>query len=527
MAEGKHFLKLGGRLRAYQESSNSTANFNGTYTFRSLDAYKLSKPEQFKLTTGNPAADVGLVDVGLYFQDDWRFRPNMTFSYGLRFETQNYIHDHADIAPRVGFAWGLGGSNNKSPKTVLRTGFGMFYDRFGENLALQAERLNGVLQDQIIIKNPTFYPCSDLSCIQGTRTGFNSRYQIAPNLRAPYSMQAGVTLERQLTKTANVSMTFLRSRGVHQFLVSNINTPLPGTYNPADPTSGVRPFGNVGNIFQYQSDGIYDQKQLIVNSNVRMAKLTLFGFYMLNYANTDAPGAGGGGFGGRASASFPSDPYNIGADYGRAPYDVRHRVFLGGAVTLPRGISFSPFLIAQSGSPFNITVPTDLKGTSVFNARPSFASSLSNPANVVVTQYGTFNALPVPGETIVPFDYGTTPGRFSLNARVSKTFGFGKRAEGNAGGGPGMRPGPGPGGPVRIEGGHGGPGGPMGGAGSGQRYSLTFAVSARNVFNIVNTAAPSGVLGSPFFGVPNALMGGPFSSGSSNRRIDLQVSFSF
>jgi hypothetical protein len=67
----------------------------------------------------------------------------------------------------------------------------------------------------------------------------------------------------------------------------------------------------------------------------------------------------------------------------------------------------------------------------------------------------------------------------------------------------------------------------MGGAVSGQRYSLTFAVSARNVFNIVNTAAPSGVLGSPFFGVPNALMGGPFSSGSSNRRIDLQVSFSF
>ena len=43
------------------------------------------------------------------YQDDWRVRSNITFSYGLRFETQNHIHDHADLAPRLGFAWGVGG----------------------------------------------------------------------------------------------------------------------------------------------------------------------------------------------------------------------------------------------------------------------------------------------------------------------------------------------------------------------------------------------------------------------------------
>ena len=539
MAKGAHFLKFGGRLRGYQEEDTSTANFNGTFTFRKLADYQSGTPEQFKITTGSPSANVGLVDVGVYFQDDWRFRPNMTFSYGLRYETQNYIHDNTDFSPRLGFAWGLGGGRNKAAKTILRAGFGMFYDRFGENLALQAERVNGVLEQQIIIKNPTFYPCSTLSCIQGTNTNVVSRYQVGSNLRAPYAMQGGVTLEQQLTKTANLSVTYLKSRGLHQFLINNINTPLPGTFNPGDPNSGIRPFGNVGNIFQYQSDGTYKQNQLIVNGNVRMAKLTLFGFYSLSYVDTNASGAGGGGFGGRASAAFTSNPYNLNADYGRASYDIRHRVFTGGSISLPHGVSFSPFLVAQSGPPFNISVPTDLLGTSVFNQRPSFASSLSNPANVVVKPgFGAFNTVPVPGETIVPVNYLTAARLFSLNARVSKTFGFGRRAEGSGGamrGGTfgGRGPGGPGGGPVRMEGGHGGPGGPMGGGGaSGQRYSLTVAVNARNVFNIVNTNPPSGVVTSSFFGVPNSLAGGRgpggfFSSGTAPRKIELMLMFNF
>ncbi len=107
---------------------------------------------QFSIITGQPRSDVTLVDAGLYGQDDWRIRPNMTLSYGLRFETQNDIHDHGDFAPRISFAWGLGGGGKKAaPKTVLRAGFGMFYDRFPYNLVLQAERLNGFTQQQTIV----------------------------------------------------------------------------------------------------------------------------------------------------------------------------------------------------------------------------------------------------------------------------------------------------------------------------------------------------------------------------------------
>ena len=80
-------------------------------------------------------------------------------------------------------------------------------------------------------------------------------------------MQTGVTLERQITKSSNIAVTYLNSRGVHQFYTDNLN--------PADPITGMRPDG-INNIYQYQSDGTFKQNQLIINGSIRMgAKLSL------------------------------------------------------------------------------------------------------------------------------------------------------------------------------------------------------------------------------------------------------------
>jgi hypothetical protein len=539
LVAGNHIWKFGGRLRTYGDQNTSTANFNGSYTFPFLSQYQAAEqaiaagqpipvadlPSQFTLTatgaSGSPTVSTTVVDAGLYVGDDWKVRPNVTLSYGLRFETQNEIHDHGDWAPRIAVAWGLG-RKGSSPKTVLRAGFGMFYDRFTTDLVLQSLRLNGVTQQKYVVSAPqtTFYPTVPPPSSLPPTTA-PTVYQIDPNLHAPYTMQSAISVERQLSKTANLAVSYLHSRGVHALLSRNINAPLPGTNDPNNPAN--RPLGTLENIYQYESEGTFKQNQLIVNANVRMGtKLSLFGYYTLNYANSNTAGAN----------SFPSNQYNIDQDYGRAAFDTRHRLFLGGSVGLPYLIRLSPFLIASSGSPFNITTGTDLNGDSIYNDRPSFASSLSNPADVHVTKYGTFNAVPVAGETIIPINYGTGPGRFTMNLRVGKTIGFGKVAEragagsGAFGGGPGGERHGGGGGFGRAQGG----GGMMMGSSSNHRYNLTLSVTARNLFNNVNRNNPIGNLSSPAFGISNGLAGGPFQSASAsaaNRRIDLQALFTF
>jgi hypothetical protein len=190
-------------------------------------------------------------------------------------------------------------------------------------------------------------------------------------------------------------------------------------------------------------------------------------------------------------------------------------------------------MVANAGAPFNITTGQDENGDSIFNDRPAFATDLSRPS-VVQTPLGAFDTAPIAGQTIVPINFGKSPAQFTLNMRLSKTIGIGPKTEaadnqqqGRQRGGPGGIPGagrPGAGGGPR-----GGPGrGPFGGAEkSSQRYSLTFSANARNIFNDVNPAPPIGNLSSALFGKSTALAGGVFNTQSANRRIDLQVAFSF
>ncbi len=553
LIHGNHMTKFGGRLRSTQDTNSSQAGFNGTFSFSSLtespstptavtgncltqsqsppcpvslfyaeNALKngqIPYATQLTYTIGSPAASVHYYDAGLYVQDDWRVRPNITLSTGLRFETQNAIHDHGDWAPRLGFAWGVGG-RSAPPKVVIRGGYGIFYDRFGSGNILQTERLNGVVQQQFIIDNPTCFPGVDVALTSiggcGTPSSTTSNiYQIGSRLHAPYTLQGALGVERQLTKSATLSMIYLNSRGFDQFVTINAAAPYPGTACAPNcpPIAG-------GNIYRYVSEGNFKQNQLIVNTNVKVgAKVQLFGFYTLSYANSDTSGG------------FPTNSYNIAQDYGRASFDVRHRFFLGGSIAFPYLIRLSPFMVVSSGAPFNITTPIDINGDQVYNDRPGLVSTagcstVSVTGNIYCTPLGTFDATGATGR-LLPVNYATGPNRFVMNLRLTKTFGLGPKLK-SASGHP--QPGGGPGG-------HGPRGGPLFGGGGGpppmssnsdRRYNLALGLGVRNLFNNVNTANPTAVLGSKFFDIPNALQGGPFSQGSSaNRRIELQATFNF
>ena len=555
---GKHALKYGGRLRATTDDYLSSAFFNGTYVFGSrpdprvsgcnvanppstcpqltgLQAYQImlqaiasgdtptnvatgiangGGPSFYSLNSsaaGNATADVTWFDGGLFVQDDWRIRPNVTLSTGLRYEIQNDLGDHTDFAPRVGLAWGLDGNGkNKSPKTVLRAGYGIFYDRFTSDLVLQQELQNGFVQQQFQVQNPSFFNPNQTTPVSqsGTREVV---YHVNDSLRSPYIMQTGVSVERQLGKYANLSVTYLNSRGVHQFYTNYVPL-IPGA--PPPPTPQI--------TYEYASGGIFKQNQLIVNTRTQMgANVTLWGYYTLNYANSDTSGAG-------YIPSIPcgapnlslGTPCGIDEDYGRASFDVRHRAFVGGTASFRWGFRLSPFLIAQSGPAFNITTGQDLYGINTFNTRPTVGACGS--PGVKAAAFGCFNEVAQPGQIGIPINEETGPARFSLNLRLSKTFGFGAKKETSARGG-GMSGGTfgrGPGGP------HGDHGGMWGGP-SENHYNLTLSVNARNVFNYVNVSNPIGNLSSPVFGESNGLVGGPFSSSTANRLIYLQCLFNF
>ncbi len=153
----------------------------------------------------------------------------------------------------------------------------------------------------------------------------------------------------------------------------------------------MRPNGKNENLYQYQSGGIYHQNQLITNFSIRERKLSLFGFYVLNFAKADTSGV-------RPTFlpinSIPRE------DYGRSTFDVHNRFLLGGNYQAPLGISISPFMVLNSGTPFNITVGQDLNGDNQFNDRPAFATSSST--DVINTKYGDFDLNPGADEARIP-----------------------------------------------------------------------------------------------------------------------------
>jgi hypothetical protein len=289
---------------------------------------------------------------------------------------------------------------------------------------------------------------------------------------------------------------------------------------------------------------------MIVNVNARFTpNFSIVGFYNLTAANSDG-----------GSGNAVSNSYNLSQDYGRASFASRNMVFMMANYQAKWGIRFSPFLIATSGKPYNITTTNDLTGDNFFNNRPSLAASsfctTPNPG-YAQTQFGCLDTDPAgPGQTYtpIPINEGNGPAAVALNLRVSRAFGIGpKLAAGGDNNGPPPGGGPGGGGPGGGRGGGGGGGGGfgpggfgggggprgMGGPGTGHKYSLTFSAQALNLFNDIDYGTPvgsviptldptTGLFGpGPQFGKSTSLAGGIFSSGSAARRIFFNATFSF
>jgi hypothetical protein len=588
ISQGAHAVKVGARARETSITDFSTSNFNGSYSFSlapnvvpaclqsyavggytptSLDLYRQTQlelsqgipistivaqgcgPTQFTLSSGTPLLHVRQEDLGVFVQDDWRAKPNLTVSLGLRFETQNNVHDHNDWAPRVAIAWAPFAKKNAPSKTVIRAGYGWFYSRIPIGDAESALRNNGYTQQSYQLNSTalplSFYPNLPSASVLGGATLVQQNIDIIDrSAKAPILMQTSLGVERSLPGKTTLSFNYINSRGVHVLRQRDINAPLPGPY-----AAGVTqlPYVGFGPIYNYETSGIFKQSQYITNVNTRFnRRFSLNGYYVLGFAHTNAQG-------------LPMNQYNDNADWGRASYDKRHSGYIGGTINLPWGVNAAPFITMASGGPFNITTGGYFAGDGIANLRPAFATAPGPNSKVITTKYGVFDLNPTTGEAYIPYNYGQGPGNFSANIRLSRTWGWGEKVAPNPNGRGGGPDGGGPGGPAGGRGGGfgvasgggggggrgGGGGGPRGGGGapgggggrgggaSGKKYSLTASINARDFINHVNLGNPTGLVTSPFFGQSTALAGGGgggFGGGGSAagvRRIEFSLRLSF
>jgi hypothetical protein len=491
-ALGSHALRFGTRLRSYREASYTTAGSNGAYLFQSTSDYLAGIPYQYTGTLiSNPSVRTLLFDGAIFLQDEWRMKPTINVSLGLRLEGQSHIHDPMDAAPRVAVAWSPNHKAKSTPATVYRAGYGWFYDRFtvpnqiGGNASpylTQVIRNNGINQQNYIVKNPSFYdPNTPASGELLTQTGTSSTpylYSLDRHFHAALDMQATAGIDQQVGKHSTLSVTYLYTRGVHQYLTNNVTA---AAFDPATYTvTGAAPA--VYN-YQFQSGGIYKQNQLIFSSATHIGKLSMSAVYTFNHANSDTQGVN----------YFPSVANDPKQDYGRAVFGIRHQLSLQGTYTTRWGIELAPFLAIQSGTPYNITVGNDLTENNQSNARPTFGTC--GAMGVISTSFGCLDTNPTgKGEKIIPFNLGTGPANAVLNLATEKTVSFHSR----------------------------------GTKASAEDRKITFVLGATNLLNIVNFGTPNGVLSSPLFARSQSLAAGAFNSPSpGNRTVYVTAIFSF
>lgn len=562
ISHNNHSLRIGGRLRGVHIDSVFRSNFAGTFVFgggfapslqfdannqivrdsngnpvlgpvapiTSLERYRRTLllegqgftptqlsllgagPTQFTLDAGNPEASVNQVDYAAFFQDEWRVRPNFTLNLGLRYEGQTNIGSPFNFAPRIFFAWAPEIGANRQPKTVIRAGFGIFFNRFSEFSTLDSRHFNGtnildfIVTDPTILNQVVFTPdgVSNLPPL-GTLTASQrvTRRIVPDDIQATYSYTAGMLFERQLPKRFTLSAGYINNVPRHALRSRNINAPLPGTFNPAVPGSGVFPFGNVGPIYAFESGATQTVNQWQIGLQNRFLRYLNFSAnytYARMTSNTGGPN------------SFPANSYDLSSEVGPTNFETRHRFAFTGTITVPKiNLLLNPIILANSGRPFNIITGRDNNGDGLFTDRPAFASANTAPADLRKTRFGDFDINPLPGQEIIPRNFGRGPNFFSVNVRISRVFKLGPM--------PHLAAAP--------------AGRPQGGRGPTPErpYTLTLSASIQNLLNRTNLALPVGNLSSPSFGESLSSLSGGFggtgSAAAGNRRVQLSLRFAF
>jgi hypothetical protein len=346
-ASGKHTVNFGIDVpdisrRGFDDFTNSA----GTYTFASLAAFENAQPAAFVLQKGQ--GHVVFVEKLLagFIEDNIRWKPNFSFSVGMRYYWQNFFHDDSNnFAPRLGFAY----APRKNSKTVIRGGAGVFYDRSGPRPISDLLHYNGVNLLRFIPVKPIF-PETLASLVSVP----SSVVVLDPRTRIPYTVQYSIGVERQVTQKSTFSATYVGSHGIDLFRSIDANAPLPG--------SVLRPDAALGQERQIQSEGFQKSNALELTFRGRPSRyFTGQVQYTLSKTYNNTSGV----------TYFPGNSFDPAADWARSDNDRRHKFDLLGSTHVTKLFVVGAALSLYSGKPVNVTTGSDDNHDGVVNDRPS------------------------------------------------------------------------------------------------------------------------------------------------------------
>lgn len=386
---GKHNVKIGTDISTIGVLQRDRLAM--TFTFANLASYLAGSYVNLVQQFGDNTADTRTNSYNFFAQDDYRITRQLTLSYGIRYEYLAYPRldwnaplpesrtinrDGNNFAPRFGLAW------RPVSRTVVRGGYGLFYDTTNLRLISLALRNNGIRVRTFNVPgtNPSAPPFpagfsappeNPALAVTPSITAF------APDFRTMYAHQANLQLERELTDGFSLTLGYQFYGSRRGPLLADTNLVASGQMladgRPVFGTARVNLRFNQINFLQSVANSHYHG--LFLAANRRLSRgLTFTASYTLSKAMNTNDASGDAG-------TPVSDPTNFRFDYGPSSSDQRHRFVLQ-AIWKPttnrqsswaqvvNGWMIAPNLTWTSGFPVNVIAGTDLNRDGVNNDRP-------------------------------------------------------------------------------------------------------------------------------------------------------------
>ncbi len=345
---GKHYIRFGANIpQISRRALDDHTNRLGTFAFSSLADYLNNQPDVWTAQQGPGRGLYWINELGAFAQDEITVRPNLRLTLGLRYQWQTYISDRDNFAPRVSLAWSVG------PRTVIRTGAGMFYDRTGGDYPGTFKEHNGIVLHSVQVLHPG-YPSALPPGISIADLP-TSLVREAGNLRAPYKVQYSADLERQLNKSFAFTVGYSGITGVSTFRSRDANAPVPPSYTSV-------PDPSLGFIQQIESGGRMLSKSLEVTFRGRGNRwFTGQAKYVLSRTMDNTGGINW----------YPQNQYRPNDEWARSSIDRLQRFNLIGRINPDHWLTASISATLYSAAPYTETAGADLYNTGLSNARPS------------------------------------------------------------------------------------------------------------------------------------------------------------